>query len=208
VLAVVGDAAKGGACCVMSKTAVFDVLVALWPVILVAAIGALAERYWPWRKQLTDWLRWLHASILFVVGVLISNLALPIGHTGVALLAAERHWGFLNYISVPSWIGLIVGIVVIDFIQWVCHWTMHNSQLVWRIHRVHHSDEVIDTSTAFRFHPAETLYRFFAEAIAILIFGLSPTAVVVSASLFLALMYGNTRTWKLRGYCVTYPVYL
>ena len=170
----------------MSKAAIFGLLVALWPVALAVAVGALAERYWPWRKQLTDLLRWLHASILFVVGVLISNLALPIGHTGVALLAEERHWGLLNYISAPPWIALIVSIVVIDFIQWACHWTMHHSQFVWRIHRVHHSDEVIDTSTAFRFHPAETLYRFLAQAIAILIIGIPPIAVVVSAALFLA----------------------
>jgi hypothetical protein len=73
------------------KAAIFGLLVALWPVALAGTIGALAERYWPWRKQLTDWLRWLHASILFVVGTLISNLALPVGHTGIALLAAERH---------------------------------------------------------------------------------------------------------------------
>lgn len=170
----------------MSKAAIFGLLVALWPVALAGTIGALAERHWPWRKQLTDWLRWLHASILFVVGMLISNLALPIGHTGAALLAAERHWGLLNYISAPSWIALIVSIVIIDFIQWACHWTMHHSQLVWRIHRVHHSDEVIDTSTAFRFHPAETLYRFLAQAIAILVVGIPAIAVVVSAALFIA----------------------
>ena len=170
----------------MSKTAVFGLLSALWPVALAITMAALAERYWPWRKQLRDWLRWLHASILFVVGTLISNLALPIGHTGVALLAAERHWGLLNYISVPTWTALLVSIVFIDFIQWACHWTMHRSQFVWRIHRLHHSDEVIDTSTALRFHPAETLYRFLAEALAILVMGIPPVAVVVSAALFLA----------------------
>jgi sterol desaturase/sphingolipid hydroxylase (fatty acid hydroxylase superfamily) len=187
VLAVVGDEAKGGPAEGMSKSAIFGLLVALWPVALVGTIGAIAERYRPWRKQLTDWLRWLHASILFLVGTLISNLALPIGHTGLALLAAERHWGLLNCISAPTWIALIVSIVIIDFIQWSCHWTMHHSQLVWRIHRVHHSDQVIDTSTAFRFHPAETLYRFLAEAIAILVIGIPPVAVVVSATLLLAI---------------------
>jgi sterol desaturase/sphingolipid hydroxylase (fatty acid hydroxylase superfamily) len=167
----------------MSKTAAL--FSALWPVALVI-IGALAERHWPWRKQLRDWLRWLHASILFVVGALISNLALPIGHAGVALLAAERHWGLLNCISVPAWAALIASIVFIDFIQWACHWTMHRSQFVWRMHRVHHSDDVIDTSTAFRFHPAETLYRFLAQALAILVMGIPTVAVVVSGALFLA----------------------
>ena len=169
----------------MSKTAACGLFSALWPVALVT-IGALAERHWPWRRQLRDWLRWLHASILFVVGALISNLALPIGHAGVALLAAERHWGLLNYISVPAWAALIASIVFIDFIQWACHWTMHRSQFVWRMHRVHHSDEVIDTSTAFRFHPAETLYRFLAQALAILVMGIPTVAVVVSGALFLA----------------------
>ena len=134
---------------------------------------------------MTDWLRWLHASILFVVATLVINLMLPIGHAGIALLAAENDWGLLNFISAPAWISLIVSIVVIDFVQWVCHWTMHNSQFVWRVHRVHHSDEVIDSSTALRFHPGEALFRFVAVAIAILCFGISPMAVVVSASLFL-----------------------
>ena len=81
----------------MLKPAV-SALVALWPVALAAAVAALAERYWPWRNQLTDWLRWLHASVLFALGSLMSELALPIGLTGVALFAAERHWGLLDYL--------------------------------------------------------------------------------------------------------------
>jgi sterol desaturase/sphingolipid hydroxylase (fatty acid hydroxylase superfamily) len=169
----------------MSKAAIFGLLVALWPVALAVTIGAVAERCWPWRKQLTDWLRWLHASVLFALGALISELAVPIGHAGVALLAAERHWGLLNYLAAPTWIAFIVGIVVIDFTQWACHWTMHHSQWVWRIHRVHHSDEVLDTSTAFRFHPAETLYKFLVEAIAILVIGIPASAVIGFATLIL-----------------------
>src|SRR6476620_4014788 len=105
----------------MSKTTFSGLLFALWPVALALIIAALAEHYWPWRRQLTDRLRWLHASILFVVGALIANLALPIGHIGVALFAMEWHWGLLNNISVPVWTALLVSIVFIDFIQWACH---------------------------------------------------------------------------------------
>ena len=164
---------------------VVSALIALWPVALAAAVAALAERYWPWRRQVTDWLRWMHASVLFALGGLISELAVPIGHTGVALLAAARHWGLLNYVSAPSWISLTIGIVAIDFTQWACHWTMHRSQWMWRIHRVHHSDEVLDTSTAFRFHPAETLYKFLIQAVVILLIGIPASAVVVFATVML-----------------------
>jgi sterol desaturase/sphingolipid hydroxylase (fatty acid hydroxylase superfamily) len=164
---------------------VISALVALWPVALAAAVAALAERYWPWCKQLTDWLRWLHASVLFALGSVASELVLPIGLTGVALFAVERHWGLLNYLSVPTWITFVLGILIIDFVLWGCHWTMHRSQVVWRIHRVHHSDEVLDTSTAFRFHPAEILYKFFVQAIAIFIIGIPASAVVVFGTLML-----------------------
>jgi sterol desaturase/sphingolipid hydroxylase (fatty acid hydroxylase superfamily) len=170
----------------MLKPAV-SALLALWPVVLTAGVLALAERFWPWRKQLTDWLRWLHALVLFALGALISEVAVPIGHTGVALIAAERSWGVLNYVSAPTGIAFIAGILVIDFSQWACHWTMHHSQWVWRIHRVHHSDEVLDTSTAFRFHPAETLYKFLIQAIAILVIGIPAIAVVVFATVMLLL---------------------
>src|SRR5262249_40965891 len=91
----------------------------------------------------------------------------------------------------------VLGILVIDFMLWACHWTMHRSQLVWRIHRVHHSDEVLDTSTAFRFHPAEILYKFFVQAIVIFIIGIPPSAVVVFCTLLLAFNvweHANVRT--------------
>jgi sterol desaturase/sphingolipid hydroxylase (fatty acid hydroxylase superfamily) len=168
----------------MLKQAVSE-LVALWPLTLAVAVAALAERYWPWREQLTDWLRWLHASVLFALGSLMSELALPIGLTGVALFAVERHWGLLNYLPVPTWITFVLGILVIDFMLWASHWAMHHSQLVWRIHRVHHSDEVLDTSTAFRFHPAEMLYKFLVQAIVIFIIGIPASSVVVFGTLLL-----------------------
>jgi sterol desaturase/sphingolipid hydroxylase (fatty acid hydroxylase superfamily) len=159
---------------------------ALWPIGLAVAIGAAGERFWPWRKQLTDWLRWLHAGVLYVAATLVSNLVLPIGVTGVAFLAADKNWGVLNVFPVPLWLSVLISILIIDFTQWICHWTMHHSASIWRIHRLHHSDEVIDVATAFRFHPAETLYRFLAQAIVIMAFGIPPLAVAISAALTIA----------------------
>ena len=76
-----------------------------------------------------------------------------------AVLAAEdasvRGWGLLNLIELPSWIELIVVIMMMDFAIWMQHFLSHKIPLLWRIHRVHHSDIEFDVTTAIRFHPVE-----------------------------------------------------
>jgi len=42
-----------------------------------------------------------------------------------------------------------------DFAIWVQHLLSHKIPLLWRIHRVHHSDIEFDVTTAIRFHPVE-----------------------------------------------------
>jgi sterol desaturase/sphingolipid hydroxylase (fatty acid hydroxylase superfamily) len=37
--------------------------------------------------------------------------------------------------------------------------TLHQFDWLWRFHRMHHSDNQVDVSTAFREHPGETLWR-------------------------------------------------
>jgi sterol desaturase/sphingolipid hydroxylase (fatty acid hydroxylase superfamily) len=159
--------------------------IAFWPVGLAIAVGAGLERLRPWRKQLTDWLRWVHAGVFYVLGTLVSNLVLPLGVFGAALVAAEKDWGVLHALPVPLWLSVLVGILAIDFTQWLCHWTMHHSAL-WRVHRLHHSDDVLDVATAFRFHPAETLYRLLAQAVVVTTIGIPPIAVALSAALTVA----------------------
>ena len=170
----------------MSETVFWSTINTLWPVALAVIAGGLLERLRPWRRWNIDRLRWLHAAILFLSGTIISYIVVPLGHAGAALLATERGWGILNHPQVPDWAAIPIGVLVLDLTQWVCHWAMHRSPLLWRIHRLHHSDEVIDVSTAFRFHPAETLGRFLVQFGVILVLGVPVTAVAVAAVLVLA----------------------
>ncbi len=194
----------------MFETVILPLLIALWPIALAVAIALLLEWRFPWRQMIVDRLRWLHAAILFIVGTIITNLIAPLGLAGVALAAQENGWGLLNTGFLPAWLSVLVGIVVLDMTSWVAHWTMHHSPILWRMHRVHHSDTVIDTSTAFRFHPAEVVYRFAVQAAVVMIFGIPVLAIAISAVLIIIFdvwEHANARTPKvlrsLAGFIIT-----
>lgn len=162
-------------------------MITLWPVVLAAILGALLEWLRPWKHWHVDRLRWLHAAILYVAGVALVSIVIPMGHIGVAVVAHDKSWGALNVVdSVPDWAAVTLGVMLLDFTQWVCHWAFHHSPFLWRIHRLHHSDEVVDVSTAFRFHPLETLFRFLVQVAVIVVFGVPAMAVVISVILVIA----------------------
>ena len=176
-----------------------SMILALWPVGLAVTIGALLEWLRPWRRQNVDRLRWLHAAILFILAIVITNFILPLGHAGVALVAEGNGWGLLNASPMPAWVAIVVGVLVLDLVRWACHWLMHHSPILWRMHRLHHSDEVIDTSTAFRFHPAEVVFVFLVQIVVILACGVPVAAITVSAVLVLVFdvwEHANAKTPK------------
>jgi sterol desaturase/sphingolipid hydroxylase (fatty acid hydroxylase superfamily) len=92
---------------------------------------------------------------LFVSVVLIADIAV-----GMVLFDASR-WiarspGTLLG-GLDGWwpLQLAAGIVAIDFLYYWWHRASHAVPLLWRIHRVHHSDPHLDVTTGTRFHPLE-----------------------------------------------------
>lgn len=169
----------------MSESVLWSTIEALWPIGLVVLIAALLERFRPWRYWTIDRLRWLHASILFIFGTVLTHIVLPVGHAGIAFLAYDKGWGLLNLVPVPAWLAVAIGVLVLDLTQWICHWSMHRLPFLWRIHRLHHSDEVVDFSTGFRFHPAETVGRFLLQACVIATLGVPVAAIAITAILII-----------------------
>lgn len=96
-----------------------------------------------------------------------------------AHLAASAQFG-LSYWLGLSWPGqFALGILGLDLFTYIAHVTMHKLGWMWRFHRMHHSDNLVDVTTAFREHPGETFWRIGWHVAAVLVFG-TPAWVLVA----------------------------
>lgn len=119
-------------------------------------------------------LRWTMNFGLVFLSTLLVRLILPVSATAFALLVAENDWALLGF-SLPA----LLGIILLDMLIYWQHRIFHEVPLLWRLHKVHHSDPHIDVSTAVRFHPVEIFLSMLIKFAAILLFGIPAVAVMV-----------------------------
>jgi sterol desaturase/sphingolipid hydroxylase (fatty acid hydroxylase superfamily) len=107
-------------------------------------------------KQSTE-RRWLAHGILFAGSAAVQSVFLRMSPVLVALAAANNPWGLLNQDWMPSPLGFVAAILLLDLVHYATHRLFHSLGLLWRIHEVHHSDRDYDVSVAVRFHPFEVV---------------------------------------------------
>jgi len=98
--------------------------------------------------------RWPANGLLTVLNILALGI-IPISGLAAAEWARANGWGVLNMIELPLAIVLVAGFLVRSLVSYVIHVAMHKVPVLWRIHRVHHTDTAVDVSTTVRFHPLE-----------------------------------------------------
>lgn len=128
------------------------------PTIALAVLAVAAELRRPWRRAVRpDGLRWLQSSLLTLVGAGAVRLLLPLSIFSAGTYASAAGIGLFNRIEAPFWLAFAAGFLALDAADYARHRLEHKFALIWRIHRVHHSDRQLDASTALRFHPLEVL---------------------------------------------------
>lgn len=65
--------------------------------------------------------------------------------------------GFLNWLGITGVPGILLTILFMDLITYVWHRAYHQIPVMWRLHRMHHSDRDLDVTSANRFHVLEIL---------------------------------------------------
>ena len=159
------------------------------PLILVAAYTL----FWGWeavasaRRNAGFRFRRARNMALTLVSFLLG------GATGAALLwlsalVASRQWGLLALTHWSDWAFVIAGLLLLDMTDYWRHRLSHNLPILWRLHRVHHTDAAMDVTTTFRNHPIEMLLRPFFLAAAIAAFGIAPLAVLIQPLLQLPVL--------------------
>lgn len=123
--------------------------------------------------------RWTINLGLAAFNTLIARLSVG----GLEYLSAEnastQAIGLLNLITMPTWLAMIISLLLLDFAIYCQHILVHRWSLLWRLHQVHHTDLVFDASTAVRFHPLEIIFSLLYKILCIYLIGANATAVLI-----------------------------
>ena len=118
--------------------------------------------------------KWKHAgvNIFFTLTTIVVNfsMAFVLVKTSDWVVASEL--GLIQWVNMPLWLYTITGILLLDLIgAWLVHYVEHQVRWMWKFHLIHHTDQTVDTTTANRHHPGESVFRFAFTTLAVLIVG-------------------------------------
>lgn len=138
--------------------------------------------------------KWSHAgvNIFFTLTTIIVNFALAFILLLASDWAVEHQFGLLQWVPMPTWTLAIAGMLLLDLIgAYLPHWVEHRVPLLWRFHLVHHTDQEVDTTTANRHHPGESVIRFAFTTLGVLIIGAPMWLVFLYQSMSVVLSQFN-----------------
>lgn len=123
--------------------------------------------------------RWTTNWAITILDAIVVRLLFPAAAVGAAWDAAEQGWGVFHQLSWPSWLEVLVAVVLFDLLIYGQHVASHKIPILWRVHRVHHSDRDVDVTTAIRFHPIEIALSMLLKIGAVYVLGASALAVII-----------------------------
>lgn len=119
-------------------------------------------------------------NFFFTITTILVNFSLAFILLLVSDWVIENNYGLLNYGQfLPFSLYIIFGVLLLDLIgAYLPHYVQHKVKFLWKIHLVHHSDHKVDTTTANRHHPIESVIRFSFTLLGVFIVG-TPISIVM-----------------------------
>ncbi len=148
----------------------------------LALLLFMALAWWEWRaprraRLLSRLRRWPNNLGVVTLDVALVWIGMPAFLIGAALIGQGQ--GLFALAGFPLWLAGLLGIIVLDGAIYAQHVMFHKVPVLWRLHRMHHSDLDLDVTTGLRFHPIEILISLIIKAGVILAFGIPFWAVLV-----------------------------
>lgn len=126
--------------------------------------------------------KWNHAipNFFFTLTTVLINFGLAFLLLKSADWVQANNFGLINWLpEMPLWLYGILGVLFLDFFgAYLAHYVEHKVKPLWMIHLVHHTDHKVDTTTANRHHPIESLIRFVFTLFGVFVVG-TPIAIVM-----------------------------
>ena len=119
--------------------------------------------------------KWHHAgiNIFLTLTTILVNFSLAFLLIRTCDWTEENHFGLLQWLpEMPTAIYIVLGLLLLDLIgAYLPHYVEHRIKFLWRFHIIHHSDTWLDTTSANRHHPGESIIRFFFTTLGAFIIG-------------------------------------
>lgn len=119
--------------------------------------------------------KWRHAApnLFFTLTTMVVNLGFAFLILKISDTAMEQQFGLWYLMEgIPMLLRFLIGLMLLDLIgAWLVHRLEHQFYWMWKLHVVHHSDEQVDTTTALRHHPGESVLRAVFTCIAVFVVG-------------------------------------
>ena len=126
--------------------------------------------------------KWKHAlpNLFFTGTTIVINFSLAFLLLNTADWVQTSNFGIINWLpEMPLWLYTILGVLLLDFFgAYLAHFVEHKVKPLWMVHLVHHTDHKVDTTTANRHHPLESMIRFLFTLLGVFVVG-TPIALVM-----------------------------
>ena len=130
--------------------------------------------------------KWKHASIniFFTVTTIIINFACALLIVKASDWVVANQFGLLYLVKMPLWLFMIAGLLLLDLAgAYFVHLLEHKIKWMWKFHMVHHADTHVDTTTANRHHPGESVLRVIFTMLGVVVSGAPMWMVMMYQSL-------------------------
>jgi len=157
--------------------------------------------------------KWRHAlpNFFFTLTTIVINFGLAF----LLLLSADwvkaNDFGIINWLpAMPLWMYVLLGVLLLDFFgAYLAHYVEHKVKPLWMVHLVHHTDHNVDTTTANRHHPIESVIRFSFTLFGVFAVG-TPIAIVMlyqaMSLIFTQFTHANIKLSKSLDKAISYVI--
>lgn len=123
--------------------------------------------------------RWTGNVAIVVINTLVVRLIFPVLAVGMAVTAQNRGWGLFHNLQIGWGLNMVLSVILLDLAIYLQHVLFHAVPLLWRLHRMHHTDLDYDLTTGSRFHPIEIVLSMVIKLTLVVALGPLPAAVVL-----------------------------
>lgn len=124
-------------------------------------------------------LRWSGNLGVLAIDTVLVRLLVTLLPIEMAQKVQGAGWGILNIVSLPYWLKVLIGLILLDLAIYLQHVMFHAVPIFWRLHMMHHADVDFDFTTGVRFHPVEIILSMAIKLAAVAVIGPQPLAVLL-----------------------------